>query len=273
MRHSTLTATWICRELLVLVACATALFALSPPSLSQTRGLSPDKIQDLIKRVRQGNFEPLELVQLAESGAPEATPVLKEQFALNTTPIFVKQHIAYSLVQMGEKDQTYWKFLFSQAQAAAENDAPFPHSFDSQGRSVPGQLAPQFIEWARVHNLSPSDAASDQIYSVPGALILLAKTGDPRGRELLRRGLLSQNYVIQAMAARGLAKLQDKGSIPLIIQACQKAPQEPAEVIAWALVFFDDPQAQSAAEKFIKNKQGLEGLRKLRVEKGIDGIL
>lgn len=75
------------------------------------------------------------------------------------------------------------------------------------------------------------------------------------------------------MAALGLAKLQDKESIPLIIEACQRANPEMAPFLARSLVFFDDSQAQNAAEKFISNKKSLEELRRRIRERGADPFL
>jgi len=63
---------------------------------------------------------------------------------------------------------------------------------------------------------------------------------------VLRRGLLSPNYQIEIIAALGLADFGDKGSIPLIIEACSKAPAEAAAVIAEALVYFGSDSEPSA---------------------------
>jgi hypothetical protein len=59
----------------------------------------------------------------------------------------------------------------------------------------------------------------------------------------------------------GLAKLQDKDSIPLIIEACEKVSRERALMMAIALVYFDDPRAQAAAETLL-DKPVLEERRK-----------
>ena len=68
---------------------------------------------------------------------------------------------------------------------------------------------------------------------------------------LLRRGLNSPDVIIQASAASGLAKVRDKDSIPLIIQACERAAPDAADTLAQnGLAPFDDPLAQSAAKRF-----------------------
>jgi len=69
-----------------------------------------------------------------------------------------------------------------------------------------------------------------------------------------------------------LAKLRDKDSIPLIIEAGRTMPQGGALFVASALLFFDDPRAQSAAEIFISDKQVIEYLRS-RIRAGTDPFL
>jgi hypothetical protein len=57
--------------------------------------------------------------------------------------------------------------------------------------------------------------------------------------------------MIEIFAAMGLAEIGDNGSIPLIIEACKRAPAEPAAAIAESLVYFDDNTAQSAVDQFL----------------------
>jgi len=84
---------------------------------------------------------------------------------------------------------------------------------------------------------------------------LLGWSRDPRAIPLLRRALSVHYYQIEIFAAWGLAEVGDKDSIPLIIQACKHAPAEPAEVIAEALVYFDDPAAQNAVDVYIPKER------------------
>jgi hypothetical protein len=74
------------------------------------------------------------------------------------------------------------------------------------------------------------------------------------------------------MAARGLAVLQDKDSIPLIIEAARKAPSEIQWFIAHPLVAFEDSKARAAAEELIPDKAILEDLKQKAKEKGARGI-
>jgi HEAT repeat protein len=87
--------------------------------------------------------------------------------------------------------------------------------------------------------------------SFPAKLTYLANSRDPKAIPLLRQALSSADYFIQMHAALGLRELQDKASIPLIIEACQRAPADAAAAIArFSLAYFDDPQAQEAAKEF-----------------------
>ena len=98
---------------------------------------------------------------------------------------------------------------------------------------------------------------------VDGALVGAVRTGARRERAiheafvrrrgipLLRRALQSHNYLIVAWAAKGLAQIQDKQSIPLIVAAVQRAPTEYNSLIAESLVYFDDAQAQSAVDTYM----------------------
>lgn len=253
------------------VMCAVCFAVLVGTAHSQGRQPESQNVDDLIERVQQGTFTPATVNRIAQLRAVRAIPVLKQQFAVNADTL-TKQGLASALVRLGNTEDVYWNFLVDHARVAIENDAPFPIAFDAEGRLVPRQLTPEFLAWANAHNLSPESASSAQVYALPVDLTFLAVTGDSRGLALLRRGLLSRNYFIQTVAAKGLARLQDTNSVSVIIAACIKAPAQAAELIARALVFFDDARAQAAAETFIKDRQVLDELRRLSQEKGPAGV-
>ena len=83
--------------------------------------------------------------------------------------------------------------------------------------------SPEFIAWAKAHNVT-TDSAMGTMYQLSINVLFLAETGDPRGIPLLRRALSAPSFLIQAAAAKGLALIQDKDSIPLIIEACKRSP-------------------------------------------------
>lgn len=216
-------------------------------------------VPDAIAKVKSGNFGLVHIDMIARAGAVEAIPALQEQFTRTPDPL-VKTKIASALVRLGDRDEIYWDFLVKQATTAVESDVPDFMNFDPQAKTGAGP-SPQFVAWAKAHNVPPNGReAADAMYGLPGKLTLLASAGDPRAIPLLRRGLSSPNHMIEIAAADGLAELQDKDSIPLIIEACKRAPTEAAAVIARSLVYFDDAEAQRAVDTYVP-KDTAKGLR------------
>jgi hypothetical protein len=187
--------------------------------------------------------------QLAQLHAVQAVPAFEQKFARSTDSLD-KMQLASALIRLGDKNDTYWDYLVEKVNAALQNDAPSFMRYDAQGKSKPGP-SPEFVEWADGHHIALQSAAEDAMMLVPGEIGLLAMTADKRAIPLLRQALLSRNYMAEIMAAMGLARVHDKESIPLIIEACRHAPAEAAEVIAEALVYFDDPDAQKAVDTYM----------------------
>ena len=251
------------------LVCACALLPTAVTGQAQQPG--QQTVEELISQLQRGQFDAATLHSLARARAVQAIPGMKQQFDAKQD-VVMKMALASALVRLGEKTPVYWDYLVKYATSAVGNDAPFPTPFDSQGKVVREHLAPEFLQWAKAHNTDPNTAAETQIYVLPAYLGFLAMTGETRGLAVLRKGLSSPNYMVQAMAAKGLAKLQDIDSVPRIIEVCAKAPSDVAPLIARSLVFFNTPQASSAAERFIPDREVLEELRKLNREKGIDAL-
>ncbi|HYX51968.1 MAG TPA: hypothetical protein VE783_00850 [Candidatus Limnocylindrales bacterium] len=224
-------------------------------------------VDEAISEIKSGHVDPVVLQRLARAHAVEAINPLREQFA-RTQDDLLKDAIASTLVRLGVEDRSYWDYLEQNARKAIESDAPFPSAFDVQGHAIRKQLSPEFLEWAKRNQLDVQQAVTIQMQRMPAQVSFLAATRDPRATELLRRAMASRNYLVEAVAARGLASLQDSDSVSLIVTACRRAPSEAAELVARSLVFFQTPQAQSAAESFIQNPETLDQLRKLSKEKG-----
>jgi hypothetical protein len=191
-------------------------------------------------------------VVIANAGAVQAIPALEEQFG-RATDVTTKANIASGLVRLGDRDNTYWNFLLEQATLAVDSDVPDPF-YDSEGKIMDRQAPPELKAWAQAHNVPVNSAGLIAMHDLPGEVILLGASGDPRGIPLLRRALQSHNSLIVITAAEGLANIQDKDSIPLIIAACRWAPAVLAPVIARSLVYFDDPQAQSAVDTYMQKE-------------------
>lgn len=202
---------------------------------------------EVIHSLKAGAFGSVTEEQIAEAQSGQLIPILEERFAQNQDAE-TKAAIAVYLVRLGDKDDIYWDFLVERATPAVESDAPSPRVLGSPERSPSGH-SPEYVAWAKSHNVSPNSPAEEALYGLWGKLQSLARADDPRGIPLLRKALQSPNYEIVAVAAEGLAEVHDKDSIPLIIEACGKAPADVAPMIAQSLELVDDPRAQSAAER------------------------
>jgi hypothetical protein len=214
-----------------------------------TYGADKANVPDAIAKVKSGDFGAVHVDMIARAGAVDAIPSLKQQFVHTDDPL-LKPKIAAAIVRLGDKDDTYWDFLVKLATPALESDAPDFMSYDSQGKAESGP-SPEFVAWADAHNLPHAGLLEKSRYLLPGTVAILGWSRNPRAIPLLRQALFSRNYMIEIAAAMGLAEIGDKDSIPLIVDACRKAPAEVAAVIAESLVYFDDDSAQNAVDKFI----------------------
>ena len=207
----------------------------------------PDKDANAISVVVSGNYD---LEQIVKAHDVQMIPVLEKQFDVASEEVNRKGQIASALVRLGDKNDIYWNYLVEQATEAINSGLPSLESYDSKGVPIRGQLSPEFTAWVKAHNIPP-EAVGNLVYSLPGKVLLLARTKDPRGIPLLRQALQSPYPVIAAFAANGLAAIQDEASIPLIILACKRSHPDEAETIARSLIYFDDADAQSAADLYL----------------------
>jgi hypothetical protein len=211
------------------------------------------------------------LINAVITGDKTAVPKLEAAFQSANEPDR-KCLIASTLVRAGVKDEIYFDYLALEAQRALASDAPNPVVYGPDGKLVKGKWNPEFLAWCKKRGVEPYDTAMSLIYELPAGMLSLASSGDPRGYDLLVRGVHSNNYVVAIFAARGLALIQDRRAIHEIIAACQAAPAGPAFGIAWALVYFHDAEAQHAAEKFITDKRLLAGLREDEAKRGTKAL-
>jgi HEAT repeat protein len=209
-----------------------------------------------MEALKRNNENSMFYVQNAAATHPaETIAILKENFG-NSQDERRKAEIASALIGLGDKEDVYWDFLLRMATSLLEGKASSAVKNDAQGRPIEGP--------------SPEDAWSthNAIFNEMVTFIeIVAETRDPRGVRLLRRALSSPDYDIQTFAAAGLVRAQDKDSIPLIIDACRNASRDVASSIAHALVYFDDPRAQSAADRYLSK----EDAKSARAEKA-EGI-
>ena len=217
-----------------------------------------DKVADALRKASEDTPESIYFVeQLAQAKASQAVPMLEAKFT-HTKDVSDRAHVASALIRLGDKNDIYWEFLAKHAATAVESDAPDFMNFDPQAKTGAGP-SPEFIAWAKAHNVPPNGpngtAAEDAMYWFPARVLLLGITGDRRAVPLLRKALLSPNHMIEIAAATGLAEIQDKDSIPFIIDACRKAPPAAAGPIAEPLIYFDDAEAQSAVDTYVSKER------------------
>jgi len=168
---------------------------------------------------------------------------------------FGKMSLASQLMELGIRDEKYFRYLAKKAQIAIERDVPFPMKFNEKGKAVRGEMSEAFLAWCEKNQVDPGEMTSILIYEDPIPVMLLAKSGDPRALPLLLRGLDSLNLYIVAKAAYGLGLIGDPRAIDHFIQAIDKAPEEVRPEIVKALGYFDHPKAQAALERFIQDPQ------------------
>jgi HEAT repeat protein len=107
-----------------------------------------------------------------------------------------------------------------------------------------------FESWAKARGETLEQAGNEEEHAM-ATFGFLALTGDRRAVPLLRQGLLAPNPMVQSQAADGLARLQDNESVPLLIDACERAPSGAKLGLAEALASFDSPDALATARKYL----------------------
>jgi hypothetical protein len=186
---------------------------------------------------------------------------LSKRFA-ETREKIQKQRIASVLVRRLDDDGQYWEFLARYAKAAVESDLPFPYAFDANGAALPEQYTPAFLRWANRAKVFPDQAAATAVNFAPLDVFIMALTDDPRGRDLLRTGVRSPNFMVVYRAAWGLARLRDLSAVPSIIETAEALPAQGGEMVARALVLFvDSPEAQAAVDRLIPDAPTRDALR------------
>lgn len=192
---------------------------------------------------------------------PQAVANAKEYFSLVKDPK-LKQRMASILLSIGVREDIYYNYLATQAKQSLYNDMPWPTVYDEKGNIVPKVMSPEFLAWCKKRNLNPLDEFEAAYYEIPVPWYYLAGSGDPRVYDLLVAGLHSANPMIVTWSARGLTKLQDSRAIDEIIAAYLRSPVETRYDLAVDLLYFKDPKAQAAAEKFINSPTSACGGRR-----------
>ena len=210
---------------------------------------------------------------LAENGDVTALPVLRDAFDAESDK-GRRQKIASILVRFGEPDEKFYLYLEHFAILAVESEIPSFMKYDEHGKSVRGEMAEEFLEWCRLNNRDPGEVLGELMHELPSGLLHLTMAATPRAAPLLLRGLRSRNELVVLISARGLAILGDTAAIDPIIEECERRPAAVAKSLAFqALLFFDEPRAQAAVEKYMDDPVLVEKLREGLAKLGRKRIL
>jgi hypothetical protein len=158
------------------------------------------------------------------------------------------------LVSIDAAGARHREFLHERALVAL-GDAervPWPVSYSDDGTTAPNA---ELVDWCQARGLSYWDIYRVAMYEFPSSWYFLAAAGDPSATEVLLKGLTSRNWMIVAMAAQGLAKLNDSSYIEPIVAAARRAPMRSG--ILQALIHFDDPAALIAARELAEGRNAL----------------
>jgi hypothetical protein len=185
---------------------------------------------------------------------------LERRFAALTDKI-QKQRIAVVLLSRRQADQPYFDYLANFARRAVTSGAPFPYTYDRQGKIVPGEYSAALLNWAASEKAEPGAAAAKAFQEYPMDVYLLGLSGDQRAIPILLQGLEATNFLVIYRSAWGLARLRHVPAVRPIIAAADRQPEAGAQLIARTLVLFNDPEAQAAADRLIPDKQLLAALR------------
>jgi hypothetical protein len=200
-----------------------------------------------------------------------------------------KARIASQLVRMGSRDPRYWKFLAGEAEQGLKGEAAAaaewrrkhttvdesrmassdrPSSGDGSrtidattthlglGENTANAPATSSRHASPTHSVTTSYSVTprpaDATHLLP--FIYLSMTGKPESRQYLVRALSTDNALLAAQGAMGLAKLGATDMIATIAAAAIRFPQERL-LFAQALAYFNDAEADRQAVDLIPDVQ------------------
>jgi HEAT repeat protein len=165
-----------------------------------------------------------------------------------------KQAIAETILRLGNKAERFLEFLANYAREAVEDRTPFFLKVDAEGKAVPGQFSAEFENWCAQNGKDPRSVASVQSIVYPKDVLALAEVQAPSALELFKKGLDSPNPIVVSISVRGLGRLRDVASIPLIAKACDRLPSA-RRAVAVELPWYSDPQADALMERLVPDRK------------------
>jgi HEAT repeat protein len=186
-------------------------------------------LEELIRRLASEAERGPAATYLRGAGDKRAIHPLEEAFPKETSKLG-KVSIASALIKLGSQDETYWEYLSKIATEVVESDQPFPGEVGLYEHN-PSHLSAEFLDWCRQHGVDPQRQGWESSWEHPSYLKELALSGDPRAAPILRKGLSSRNPMVVSNSAKGLARLQDLGSIEAIIPTFRKFERRQSGVL------------------------------------------
>jgi hypothetical protein len=161
-----------------------------------------------------------------------------------------RQEISAVLVEIGDEDARYYRYLEGFAKTAVEDSTPFFMAFDDAGRVSREARNFEFERWCRDRNANPGDVARLEYEEYPRDVDLLQRTRDPRGIPVLLEGLRSVNPFVVEKAGLGLALQGRTDAISLLAKACETFTQDGCAIVARAFAEFQTPLAEQYLTRF-----------------------
>jgi hypothetical protein len=180
------------------------------------------------------------LHKLQQYGGPRVMAALRAAFETHEEKRS-RQDLAIALIRLGDKDDKYYRYLEAFAKEAVDSDAPDMFVYGADGVVLkPVQWSPEFYAWSAQHGMTIEAAVKQSFQTFPSDIGLFAEAAkDPRGTELLRRGLESHNSLVVSTCALILAGINDTASIPLVLQRINTEKHYPtAELLVTCIAFF-----------------------------------
>jgi hypothetical protein len=186
------------------------------------------------------------LHKLQQYGGPRVIAALRVAFETREEKRS-RQDLAITLIRLGDKDDKYYRYLEAFAKEAVDSDAPDVFVYGADGVPLkPVQWSPEFYAWSARHNMTIDAAVKQALQTFPSDIGLFAEAAmDPRGTELLRRGLQSHNLLVVSTCALILAGINDTASIPLVLQRINTEEHYPtAELFVDSIAKFNGGEVE-----------------------------
>lgn len=165
-----------------------------------------------------------------------------------------KQWVASTLLRLGDTSPRFFDFLVDSAKEAIDDRTPLFFDYDRQGQAIKGRFSATFEAWCTANGKDPRAVAALQFETYPEDVLMLARSHDPRAKEVLRRALQSPNPMVAGYAVQGLGRLQDTEALPLIAKLAEELPAAKA-VICMNLPWFVDAAAMRLLERLVPDSK------------------